>query len=38
MILKTKRLTLRRLREGDAEDIARQINDWEVVKNTARIP
>lgn len=38
MILETERLTLRPLRESDAEDIARQIGDWEVVKNTARIP
>ncbi len=38
MILETERLTLRPLRKSDAADIARQIGDWEVVKDTARIP
>ena len=37
-VLQTERLTLRPLRKSDAQEIARQINDWEVVKNTARIP
>lgn len=38
MILETERLTLRPLRESDAADIARQISDWEVVKNLALVP
>lgn len=38
MILETERLTLRPLRKSDAEDIARQISDWEVVKNLAVVP
>ncbi len=37
-VLQTERLTLRPLRKSDAQEIARQINDWEVVKNTALIP
>ena len=37
MILDTERLILRPLRKSDAEAIARQINDWEVVKNLALV-
>lgn len=36
--LQTARLTLRALRKGDAEDITRLVNDWEVVKNLAVVP
>jgi 8-oxo-dGTP diphosphatase len=36
--LKTERLTLRPLRPGDAEDLHRLVNDWEVTRTLAEIP
>lgn len=36
--LASERLTLRPLRPGDAADLHRLINDWEVAKNLARVP
>jgi 8-oxo-dGTP diphosphatase len=36
--LRTERLTLRPLRAGDAADLHRLVNDWEVAKMLARVP
>ena len=36
--LRTDRLTLRPLRAGDASDLHRLVNDWEVAKTLARVP
>lgn len=36
--LRTERLTLRPLRPGDAAELHRLVNDWEVAKNLARVP
>ena len=36
--LRTERLTLRPFRAGDAAALHRLVNDWEVVKNLARVP
>ena len=36
--LRTERLSLRVLREGDAAALHRLVNDWEVAKTLARVP
>ncbi len=36
--LKTERLTLRPFRAGDAEELHRLVNDWEVVRMLSRLP
>jgi 8-oxo-dGTP diphosphatase len=36
--IRTERLTLRPLRPGDAADLHRLVNDWEVAKTLARVP
>lgn len=38
MLIKTKQFTLRPIRKGDLESIARHINDWAIVRNMLSIP
>ncbi|MEI7890859.1 MAG: GNAT family protein [bacterium] len=37
-IIKTKRFILRKMNLGDARDLARNMNNWNVVKNLSQLP